>query len=251
MDFFEYKGYRIPIELVNLTGGGPETWEAIARHHMDAYAKFAPIDPGASILEPGCGVGRDAIELTEHLSRNGSYIGFDIIRPSIDWCRQNITPRHPNFRFHWMDIFSQIHNPSGTLKVQDVILPAEDGSVDRILLQSVFTHMFREDIVHYLREFRRVLKPNGLAFASCFILDDTARAAIERTRPALTFEHRYDDYWINNADFPEGSVAYTEPMIVQMLERSGMKLAQPMHYGAWSGRENPEYGQDLMVVQPA
>jgi hypothetical protein len=47
MDFFDYKGYRTPIKLVNSTGGGPETWEAIARHHMDAYAKFAPIDPGA------------------------------------------------------------------------------------------------------------------------------------------------------------------------------------------------------------
>jgi ubiquinone/menaquinone biosynthesis C-methylase UbiE len=132
-----------------------------------------------------------------------------------------------------------------------VTLPAEDGVVDRILLQSVFTHMFRQDIVHYLREFRRVLKPNGLAFASCFVLDDTARAAIERTRPSLTFEHRYEDYWINNAEFPEGSVAYTEAMIGQMLAQSGMKLAQPIRYGAWSGRENPEYGQDVMVVQPA
>ena len=30
-----------------------------------------------------------------------------------------------------------------------------------------------------------------------------------------------------------------------------MKLAQPIHYGAWSGRENPQYRQDLIIVQPA
>ena len=252
MDFFDYKGYRIPIALVNLTGGGPETWEAIARHHMDAYAKFTPIDPSASvILEPGSGVGRDAIELTQHLSDEGSYTGLDIIRPSIEWCQQNITTRHPNFRFHHVDVYSQIHNPRGTLKVQDVRLPAGDRSIDRILLQSVFTHMFRQDIIHYLKEFRRVLKPDGLAFVSLFILDDTARAAIRRTRPSLAFEHRYDDYWISDPNFPEGAVAYPESVIVQMLDSGGMKLAQPIHYGGWSGRENFEYSQDLTVLQPA
>lgn len=251
MDVFEYKGYRIPVDLVNLTGGGPATWEPIARHHMDAYARFTPIDPSAAVLEPGCGVGRDAIELTEHLSAEGSYIGLDIIRPSIEWCQQNITPRHPNFQFHCVDVHSQIHNPRGTLAVQDVRLPAEDSSIDRILLQSVFTHMFRKDIVHYLKEFRRVMKPDGLAFVSFFIMDDTARAAIQRTGTTLAFEHRYEGYWINDPNYPEGAVAYSEAMIAEMLESSGMRLAQPVHYGSWSGRENPEYSQDLTVLQPA
>jgi SAM-dependent methyltransferase len=246
---FEYKGYRIPVDLAYLTGGGPDTWEPVSRHHMDAYDRYTPIDPSASVLELGCGVGRDAIELTGRLSERGSYIGLDINEPCIEWCRKNIAGRYPNFRFCLVDVYSQLYNPRGTVRVQDVTLPADASSIDRILLQSVFTHMFRDDIVHYFRELRRVLKPDGLAFATFFVLDDTARAAIEKARPPLTFEHRYEDYRVNNPRLPEHAVAYSEITIAQMLERGGLTLAQPIHYGNWSGRENAEYSQDLLVLR--
>ena len=57
---FAYRDYRIPERLVRLTGGGPETWDAISRMHMDEYARYCPIDPRHAVLEVGCGVGRDA-----------------------------------------------------------------------------------------------------------------------------------------------------------------------------------------------
>jgi ubiquinone/menaquinone biosynthesis C-methylase UbiE len=44
----------------------------------------------------------------------------------------------------------------------DFTLPVPDKSVDRIALGSVFTHLFEREIVHYMREIGRVLKPNGL-----------------------------------------------------------------------------------------
>src|SRR5665811_201496 len=160
-NLFEYNGFRIPIDLVNLTGGGVDTWEEISLGHQDQLEKYSPIDPDHHVLEVGCGVGRDAIQLTSHLSANGSYDGVDIIKPSIEWCQNNITSRFSNFRFHYLDIYSQIHNAGGHLKTTDVKLPVEDHSIDRIILHSVFTHMFEEDIVYYLHEFERILKPDG------------------------------------------------------------------------------------------
>ena len=73
---FEYRGYRIPVRLINLTGGGTDTWDVIARGHMEQYARYAPIDRDASVLEVGCGVGRDAIQLADHLSDRGRYAGI-------------------------------------------------------------------------------------------------------------------------------------------------------------------------------
>ena len=107
---FEYKGYRIPEPLMNLTGAGSESWEIIAREHMEQYERYAPIDQDAAVLEVGCGVGRDAMQLEDHLSEKGRYVGIDIIRPSIEWCQANIAARHPNFSFHYLDIQSQIYN---------------------------------------------------------------------------------------------------------------------------------------------
>lgn len=251
---FEYWGYRIPVPLINLTGGGIDTWDVIARGHMAQYARYAPIDPDAAVVEVGCGVGRDAIQLTQHLSRRGSYVGIDIIRPSIEWCQANIAARHPNFSFHYLDIQSQIHNAGGSARVTDVRLPVPSKSADRILLQSVFTHMFFGDIVHYLREFRRILKPDGKVVASFFLIDDEARQRIAEgaADPAFSLTFRFPrgrGCYVNDEVYLEGAVAYTFAALDDMLARSGMALDQPVHRGHWFGRMELPDGQDIAVLK--
>ena len=58
---FRYDGFDIPVELARLTGGGPETWHDITVGHLLEYERYCPIHPDHSVLEIGCGVGRDAI----------------------------------------------------------------------------------------------------------------------------------------------------------------------------------------------
>ncbi len=254
MENFEYQGFSIPVDLVELTGGGPETWDVISVGHMREYERYCPIDASHDVLEIGCGVGRDAIQLTKLLS-SGTYTGVDIIKPSIEWCGANITSRFPNFRFHYLDIHSQIHNPSGQVRVQEVQLPVKDQSIDRIILQSVFTHMFEPDIVHYLREFRRVLRPGGRVFASFFVLDeeslDMARSGQRPPDHTLCFEFSYGDgCWINDADHPEGAVGFTPEALDRILRNGGFELDQPIHRGFWCGRGGVEDGQDIAVLVP-
>jgi len=252
---FDYEGYKIPVELVNLTGGGTETWHMISTGHMDEYKKYLPIDPNHAILEIGCGVGRDAIQLTKHLSEGGSYIGIDIIEPSIKWCQKNITPRFPNFKFLFFDIKSQIHNSSGKIKTTDIRLPIEDNSIDIIILQSVFTHMFEADIVHYLKEFSRVLRSGGKVFTSFFIFDEETLQMAQKNKlgshqVTLTFEYPYGDGCrINDENYPEGAVAYTREALNRMLRKSSLVLDQPIHLGHWCGREGVPDGQDIVIMK--
>ncbi len=251
---FEYQGFAIPTELVELTGGGPATWDAISVGHMREYERYCPIEPCHAVLEIGCGVGRDAIQLTKILCGHGSYVGVDIIKPSIDWCATNITPRHPNFRFEYLDVHSQIHNPAGTLEVRQVTLPVLDHSIDRVILQSVFTHMFESDIVHYLREFRRVLRPGGRVFVSIFLLDDESLRLARRPDAELDLRFEFpfgDGCFINDANFPEGAVGYTPAALERILREGGFELDQPIHRGFWCGREGVEDGQDIAVLAPA
>lgn len=260
--FFEYKGYSLPMWNVILTGGGPETWEAIATGHMDQYQRYAPIEPQHRVMEIGCGVGRDAIELTERLDARGEYIGTDIIRPSIEWCRANISTKHINFQFYYFDVQSQIHNPGGTITTRDIVLPAANDSVDRIILQSVFTHMFEEDITHYMKEFARVLNAGGRVVASMFIMNDEAKKMLNEDHESglpsnphkpLTFEHFYGDQangcYINDKQYPEGAVAFTPEALQRMLDASGLEVEGDIHYGAWCGREGKTDGQDMLVFK--
>jgi len=247
---YKYRGYTIPRRLIDLTGGGVDTWDDIARYHMDAYDKYTPFKSDANILEVGCGVGRDAIHLLDRLSDKGTYIGMDIIKPSIDWCTQHISSQHPNFTFHYADIHSPIHNPKGKLKVTDTHLPAGEAWADLIVLQSVFTHMFSWDIAHYLQEFRRILKPGGKVFASFFVLDDEARELIKKTKPALQFKHQLEPgCFINNKTYPEGAIAYTPEKLHELLRIGGLQLAQPIHPGFWSGRQGDFDGQDIAILE--
>src|SRR4051812_16426449 len=71
-----------------------------------------------------------------------------------------------------------------------------DGSVDRVWAGSVFTHLTEPEIVHYMKEIRRVLKPDGLAYATFFMYSPEIIASARRTNLTpfgLLFEHAYGD----------------------------------------------------------
>jgi len=255
-ELFSYKGYEIPADLVRLTGGGPESFDVISRGHMDQLAKYAPVAPHHNVLEIGCGIGRDAIPLTEVLESDAHYLGIDIIRDSIEWCSENIGRRYSNFLFVHYDVHDQLHNPSGEIATTDITFPLANDSVDRIIVRSVFTHMFEDGITHYLREFHRVLKPNGLALVSFFLVDESMldhirSNEVELAGIGLRFPIEYaDGCYINDQQVPAGAVAFDLAAVDRMLDASGLELAQPVHHGSWSGL-HPETndGQDMVILQ--
>ena len=252
---FNTDGYSIPVDLVILTGGGTDDWKSISDNHVEMYRKYAPLQPDHAVLEVGCGVGRDAISLTKILTSKGTYVGFDIIKPSIDWCKQNITKKHKNFSFHYSDINSQIHNSGGKIKTTDIRLPAKDSSIDRIFLHSVFTHMFEKDIIHYLKEFNRVLKPDGLVVASFFVIDEPAFQSLRKGnskghRHPLSFTHKLNkDCYINDKDYPEGAVGFTPRKMRSMLRQANLGIhGRFVHRGVWSGLPGAN-GQDILILE--
>ena len=74
MNTYNFRGYEIPIDLMRLTGGGPDTFEAISDSHMLNLRRFIGVCPGQSVLEIGCGIGRDAIPLIKILGKQGKYV---------------------------------------------------------------------------------------------------------------------------------------------------------------------------------
>jgi SAM-dependent methyltransferase len=251
---FQYRNYEIPVELINITGAGPESFGAISESHMAQLAEYTPILPDHHVLEIGCGIGRDAIPLADLLPR-GSYLGVDVIRDSIDWCNANIARLHPNFRFVHFDVRDQLHNPRGTTRTLDIVLPLADSSVDRVIAQSVFTHMAEVDTTHYFREFRRVMSAGAMVFATFFIVNAAvlakARSNPDRTPFHLAFEHEYGDgCFINDPEHPMGAVAYNQEALERMVLAGGFYDYRIVR-GNWSGAvpaASAAAGQDFVVL---
>jgi len=209
------------------------------------------ISPDDSILEIGCGVGRLAIPATLFLNSSGQYAGIDIIRESIDWCTENISSQHPNFRFTFVDVQSQLHNPSGKKHCADVVFPVADESVDKIFLSSVFTHMLPDDVMHYLAKMSRALKRNGLVLTTMFLLNQRSMASIESQTAQFSFPCTVSGYRqcrVQNYEVTEGAVAYYQESYLTMLYSNGFELKRPIQPGHWSGAGAPDAdGQDYVI----
>jgi SAM-dependent methyltransferase len=250
---FCFRGFDIPVRLMLLTGGGPGGFESISDLHLRNLDREHGVRPGLRVLELGCGIGRDAIPLAERIGTDGSYLGIDIIRDSIEWCHQNITQKYPNVRFHFDDVRDTLHNPDGTEDFASIRLPMPDASVDLIVAQSVFTHMLRPAATHYFREFRRVLAPGGTVYATCFRVNPEILEVARRTNLTpwdLRFEHEIGEgCFVNELEHLTGAVAFTEPVIEAMLAEAGLRLRGAIRPGAWSGHFAECFdGQDALVL---
>ncbi|NDB36430.1 MAG: class I SAM-dependent methyltransferase [Flavobacteriia bacterium] len=245
---FDFKGYKIPVHLIKLTGGGPESFEAIAKLHIEILNKIVGLSEGMNIIEIGCGIGRDAFELAEILGSTGHYLGIDIFKESIDWCKNNISQRHPNFDFLCFDVKSDWFNPLGKKTLREHNLPVGKDSIDLIILQSVFTHLNESDLLYYLRQFERALRCGGCVYATCFLIDEELISG-KRLSPYLSFPHKLSNgVYLHDTRNPEYAVAYTKEKLHQIVSNSNLKIKQIIN-GSWSGRPGEALGgQDSLVL---
>ena len=251
--FHEFEDYRIPVALIMKTGAGPTVFEQIAQGHKIALEKWIGIEPHHDVFEIGCGIGRDAMWLSKVLT-SGSYTGVDIIADSIDWCRLNISKKHSNFSFFHFDVADSLHNPNGKMPVDCFRFPRPDNSVDRIFAFSVFTHMYADQIEHYLAECARILRPGGRAFLTIFLYNDAVLESAARhanTVFDLKFETEIEPGCrINNPAEPLGAIAFTFDRIDPLIAKAGLKHARAPLHGLWSGHySDPDDGQDVLLLE--
>jgi hypothetical protein len=151
-----------------------------------------------------------------------------------------------------------LHNPIATKTTLDFRLPVPDSSVDPVALGSVFTHIFADEVLHYLKELARVMKPEGLYHATFFLYSEEVVQASRQnnvTQYNLRFEHPHGDgCYVNDLRYPTGAVAFTEEKMNAMIKEAGLTLDRPFLKGFWSGfysQGEAEDGQDVAVLRRA
>lgn len=166
---YQYSRREIPIpsRALRATASDPELgqWLWIGSTWATVCNAYIPEVEGCSILDIGCGVGKIARFLA--INPNIDYCGFDIFLPAIKWCKRMLVPATDGkFRFEHFDGISAMYNPKGTIPANEYRFPADDNSVDLAIAASVFTHLYEQDMEHYLREIYRTLKLGAKALIS-------------------------------------------------------------------------------------
>lgn len=151
--------------------GGDQKPEKFLSNAEDAYVQATRgIDiPSGTILDVGCGYARLAYALVQHGSTD-PYIGYDILKPQIEWLQMNFSTQFPSYQFRHNDTLNARYNPKGTLRAEDFTLDPIPGQISIVFVQSVFTHMYEGDIIIYLRKIRDALSPSSVVSATFFLL---------------------------------------------------------------------------------
>ena len=208
---------------------------------MTYFVELGGLQPHHSVLDVGCGMGRMARPLVGYLDAAGSYDGFDVNREGIGWCRRRYA-RHDNFRFQIADLYNRRYNPRGAHPASEYRFPYEDSSFELVIATSVLTHLLESEAEHYLEEMTRVLKPDGRALITFFLLNEESRRLIRDGLSALAFLDPDDHVSVLDADLPEEAVAYDEGWVRERVD------AIDVRYGSWCGREDSTSFQDVVVA---
>lgn len=227
-------------------GGGD--FHDVGQHFLGLLVDLAGLKPQGRVLDIGCGIGRIAVALTGYIEPPGSYDGFDIVPLGIKWCQRNITPVHPNFRFQQADIYNKFYYPKGKHRSDAYEFPYPSDSFDVVVLTSVFTHMLPDDIDHYLSEISRVLTVGGTALMTFFVLDEFAIKAVETGAAEIPLGASHGVYRLRSEEYPEMAIGFEEDFIRELVNKNGLTLRDPIHFGSWSGRDPSTSFQDVVIA---
>jgi SAM-dependent methyltransferase len=183
----------------------------VASHLARFLRTYAGLRPTSRVVDIGCSWGYFGFILANFLEREGAYVGVEVQRSAVEWARQRLGWLGDNFRFEHLDIYNAFYNPAGVIARDAVRLPIEERWADVILAGSVFTHMAPDGVQAYLSEFRRILRPGGIA---AFSYDDRS------------FFGGEGEATIVDKKIPDKTTIYSRERFKAMVDAAGLATAR-------------------------
>jgi SAM-dependent methyltransferase len=166
-----------------------------------------------AVFDFGCGCGRHARQLIQQDLRPRRYVGIDLHRGMIAWCRQHLAPMAPGFEFHHHDVYNVGLNPEAPEDRRWLPFPVEDDAFTLVIGWSIFTHLVQEQAEAYMAEVGRVLRADGLFHGTFFTFDRAGFPMLQDAQNAL---------YVNHVD-PTNAVIFDRGWIRATAAAAGLK----------------------------
>lgn len=210
------------------------------------------------ILDVGCGTGTLGIASAPFLEDEGKYIGIDVRKKDIAFCKKHFPENH--YSFMHLDVGNRSYAPNQPFENKRWDIP--DTHVDALTALSVWTHLNEEMAKFYFLEINRVLKPGGVAIVTFFRLDGIYYKGVQKRTNDLGKYHRTkQSNWIFDKPsvkpgewFPAGwtkneedAIGVTDQGIKQLTQNTNLDL-EVSYIGNW--KEVPGvFFQDVLVFR--
>jgi SAM-dependent methyltransferase len=224
---------------------GPEHFRAVMIDiFSDLYRRFQ-LASQSRVLDIGCGCGRLAYPFAALLGEEGRYFGMDVWEDGVALCQAKLAA--PHMTFHHVQALNNYYFDAASSGRNDFKLPfVPTGDLDLVFAISVFTHLIEEDARAYLGEIARVLKPDGAAYITAFIIDRFFHDYVDRTGNhtgvAEVSKGHYQAY--SGQDFLGG---FTFPRWQEIVTDAGLEIAS-FELGSWAEKPGARPYQDTFVL---
>ncbi len=191
----------------------------------ERLVKYCGLTPDSRVLEIGGGPGRLPIGIIKKVGKIRQYSDVDVDRKSVQWCERYIHRNNPSFTFIHIDVANLYYNKKGEIAQTEIRLPFADLIFDIIYLYSVFSHLAREDVTAYCREFQRLIHPEGKVFMTAFI---------EENVPDMTINPK--GYQGRNWTKPLHCVRYDREFMEKLFRDNGLAVERFDYGGETDGQ---------------
>jgi SAM-dependent methyltransferase len=200
-----------PLEMRQLVG--PTDEAAFDNPSGDLVFSYLPATSYRHVFDFGCGCGRIARQLMQQQEAPEKYVGIDVHRGMIKWCKEKLQPHAPNFEFVHHDVFNGYFNPRAA---RDVLpFPVHDRWATLVNAYSVFTHLTQGEAEFYLNEVGRILAPDGVFHSTWFLFDRREFPMLQRSASAL-----YVSY-----EQPSAAVLFDRAWLEEQAKNAGLAIA--------------------------
>ena len=235
-------------------------------HQLPFLRSIAKLDESSSTLDFGCGIGFLAAAFAVAEPSAGRYLGYEPERRAREWL-QRVYARDERFRFGGTDLPTQMNyatnrgnfatareNYENRVRATPDLdaLKALIGSstLDLQVTNSVFTHMWPDDIVDALKAINTFADRKTVFVNTWEIIDEFAERAMENGDVHRKYTIEVDGVLTYSHSNPLSGTGYRLGLMEDIYRRAGHEIVE-IRYGSWSGRENNVTYQDIVVSKLA